>query len=142
MADPKFFQNGPNTACFCLFWFFSQCKYKWWCAWDSNPEWQDERHRRIHWAMAASRPKRFPGMPFPQWNVPHATDIETSSFLLELAKICFNFFFEVLLSELKICLLQLVTFLLVSTLNDAKLLHFWEILFGLFRPFWPLWFAS
>ena len=24
-----------------------------WCAWDSNPGWQDGRRRKIHWAIAA-----------------------------------------------------------------------------------------
>ena len=28
----------------------SQCR---WCAWDSNPGWQNGRRRQIHWAMAA-----------------------------------------------------------------------------------------
>ena len=29
-----------------------------WCAWDSNPGQQDWRHRRIHWAMAATAKTR------------------------------------------------------------------------------------
>ena len=29
-----------------------------WCAWDSNPGWQNGRRRRIHWAMSAAHPRR------------------------------------------------------------------------------------
>ena len=54
------FLNGPIPASFCLFSSFSK-RHKsninwlkrWWCAWDSNPGWQDGRHTRIHWAIAA-----------------------------------------------------------------------------------------
>ena len=56
-----FLKNGPNPASFCLFRSFymtNTAQILWmkklkWCAWHSNPGWQDGRCRRIHWAMAA-----------------------------------------------------------------------------------------
>ena len=55
-----FFKNGPITASFCLFSFFSNYnninwKKHWWCAWDSNLRPQDGRCRWNHGAMAATQ---------------------------------------------------------------------------------------
>ena len=54
------FFKWANPSLFLLILVFSSCqnsniiwlKHKW-CAWESNPEWQYGRRRRIHWAMAA-----------------------------------------------------------------------------------------
>ena len=59
-----FFKNwtrpGPFLFIFVLFTqqIYQKIYYKWkklrWCAWDLNPDRQDGRRRRIHWAMAAT----------------------------------------------------------------------------------------
>ena len=62
-----FFKKWNNPGLFLFIFVLFTLQFKWqiynlnnikwkkrrWCAWDSNPERQDVRHRQIHWAMAA-----------------------------------------------------------------------------------------
>ena len=43
---------GLYSIKYCTFDLFKKLR---WCACDSNPEWQDGRRRRFHWAMPAPR---------------------------------------------------------------------------------------
>ena len=47
----------PIPAFFCSYscCLFNMSQKHRWCAWDSNPRWQNGRRRRIHWTSAAPR---------------------------------------------------------------------------------------